>query len=49
MNRENVKIPEWTRKPDMWALALERFHGTKPKYQETFIHRDFHPANVSME
>ena len=46
MDRENVKIPEWTRKPDVWAVALERFHGTKPKYKETFIHRDFHPANV---
>ena len=46
MDRENVKIPDWTRKPDVWEVALERFHGTKPKYQETFIHRDFHPANV---
>ena len=46
MDRENVKIPEWTRKPDVWAVALERFYGTKPKYKETFIHRDFHPANV---
>ena len=46
MNRENVKIPEWTAKPDVWKLALSRFHGTEPKFRETFIHRDFHPANV---
>ena len=46
MNRENVEIPGWTRKTDVWKLALDRLHGTKPKYRETFIHRDFHPANV---
>ncbi|QUW20316.1 aminoglycoside phosphotransferase family protein [Sporosarcina sp. Marseille-Q4063] len=46
MNVENLEIPEWTRKPDVWKSALERLHGAKPKYHETFIHRDFHPANV---
>ena len=46
MNCENVKIPEWTRKPDVWKVALECFNGSEPKYRETFIHRDFHPANV---
>jgi aminoglycoside phosphotransferase (APT) family kinase protein len=46
MNRENIEIPEWTRKPDVWKSALDRLHGAEPKYRETFIHRDFHPANV---
>ncbi|WP_172370588.1 aminoglycoside phosphotransferase family protein [Sporosarcina jiandibaonis] len=46
MNHVHVEIPEWTRKQGVWAAGLERLHGEKPKYHETFIHRDFHPANV---
>lgn len=45
-NREDVKVPEWTKNPDMWQAAFERFHGAEPEFHETFIHRDFHPANV---
>lgn len=44
--RADVKFPEWTKKPDVWQSAFERFHGTEPEFRETFIHRDFHPANV---
>lgn len=45
-NREDVKFPEWTKKRDVWKAALERLNGTQPEFRETFIHRDFHPANV---
>ncbi|MEK4405315.1 aminoglycoside phosphotransferase family protein [Sporosarcina sp. FSL K6-6792] len=44
--RADVKFPEWTKKWDVWQAAFERFHGTEPEFLETFIHRDFHPANV---
>ncbi|MET3657360.1 aminoglycoside phosphotransferase family protein [Sporosarcina sp. FSL K6-1540] len=44
--RADVKFPEWTKKRDVWQAAFERFHGTEPEFLETFIHRDFHPANV---
>jgi aminoglycoside phosphotransferase (APT) family kinase protein len=45
-NREDVKFPEWTKKRDVWQKAIERLNGTQPEFRETFIHRDFHPANV---
>ncbi|MFJ7935122.1 phosphotransferase family protein, partial [Sporosarcina sp. NPDC096371] len=45
-NRNEVKSPEWTTKPDEWQVAFERLHGEIPVFRETFIHRDFHPANV---
>ena len=43
---EDVEVPRWTKNPGVWQVAFERLHGVKPKFQETFIHRDFHPANV---
>ena len=48
-NREEVKIPEWTKKPAVWRIAFDRLHGDIPAFRETFIHRDFHPANVLWE
>lgn len=45
-NRDEVKIPEWTKKPDKWQTAFYRLHAEKPEFHETFIHRDFHPTNV---
>lgn len=44
--REDVQMPEWTNKLDVWQVAFERLQGTQPTFRETFIHRDFHPANV---
>ena len=41
-----LNSPKWTKKPAMWQAAFERLHGDIPAFRETFIHRDFHPANV---
>lgn len=45
-NRDVVKIPEWTKKPDTWQAAFGRLHAKTPAFRESFIHRDFHPTNV---
>lgn len=44
--REDVRMPEWTNKLDVWQVAFEQLQGTQPTFCEKFIHRDFHPANV---
>ncbi len=45
-NRNEVNIPDWTKKPDVWRVAFDRLHGEIPAFHEAFIHRDFHPTNV---
>ena len=45
-NLKDVQFPEWTKSPDIWQVAFERLHRVQPEFHETFIHRDFHPANV---
>ncbi|WP_342506998.1 aminoglycoside phosphotransferase family protein [Sporosarcina sp. FSL K6-2383] len=41
-----VQLPDWTKQPAVWQEVFERLHGEAPAFCETFIHRDFHPANV---
>jgi len=38
--------PAWTSVPDAWARAIEQLREPPPAFTPTFIHRDFHPANV---
>lgn len=45
-NLIEMKIPEWAKHKDAWQVAFDYLHGEKPEYRETFIHRDYHPANV---
>ncbi|WP_318616093.1 aminoglycoside phosphotransferase family protein [Sporosarcina sp. YIM B06819] len=45
-HRDAVQLPEWTKKSAVWQSAFERLQGKMPAFRETFIHRDFHPANV---
>ncbi|KAA0948566.1 aminoglycoside phosphotransferase family protein [Sporosarcina sp. ANT_H38] len=45
-NRDEIEIPEWTKKPDKWQAAFDRLKAETPAFKETFIHRDFHPTNV---
>lgn len=46
IHRDAVQLPEWTKKPIVWQAAFERLLREIPVFCETFIHRDFHPANV---
>ncbi|GAA4010686.1 hypothetical protein GCM10022631_24180 [Deinococcus rubellus] len=41
-----LSVPTWTSAPDAWVRALERLQEPPPAFTPTFIHRDFHPANV---
>lgn len=41
-----LSVSTWTTAPRAWASALERLREPPPTFVPTFIHRDFHPANV---
>jgi len=41
-----LRVPEWSAQPGLWAQAIERVQGAWPPYVERFIHRDYHPMNV---
>lgn len=43
---QSLEVPSWSRVPAAWEKALQVVKGPRPAYQEKFIHRDFHPANV---
>lgn len=45
-NLDTIEVPNWTNQPELWSQALRIVKGHKPIVQETFIHRDFHPANL---
>ena len=38
--------PRHSRRPDIWARALESWLNAEPAYEPCFVHRDFHPGNV---
>ena len=41
-----LTVPAWTAVPEAWARAIEQLSEPPPAFTPTFIHRDFHPANV---
>ena len=41
-----VEVPAWSRRPALWAEALERYAGPAPATPRHLVHRDFHPGNV---
>ena len=44
--RERLAVPEWSRRPDVWRRAIERFDEPPESSLPAFIHRDFHPGNT---
>jgi aminoglycoside phosphotransferase (APT) family kinase protein len=38
--------PPWMRRPALWDLAVEVFHGPRMDPDRVFVHRDYHPGNV---
>lgn len=38
--------PAWSKRPELWHRANEIAAGAAPPFEPTFIHRDYHPANV---
>jgi hypothetical protein len=44
-----VRIPEQTRRPEVWARAVDVIRRPAPPYDGCFLHRDFHPGNVLFE
>ncbi|WP_433341226.1 phosphotransferase family protein [Streptomyces sp. CA-253872] len=41
-----VRVPAGTRRPGVWARAVEVIGAAPPPYEPRFLHRDFHPGNV---
>ncbi|SEP75839.1 phosphotransferase family protein [Microlunatus flavus] len=41
-----VAVPGWSRRPALWAEAIERYAAPAPPTRQHLIHRDFHPGNV---
>lgn len=44
-----LEIPSWTKQPELWKKGIEMVKDSPPAYNETFIHRDYHPVNVLWE
>ncbi|MFI6414383.1 phosphotransferase family protein [Streptomyces sp. NPDC050585] len=43
---ERVTPPAGTRRPELWARAVDVIRRDPPAYDGCFLHRDFHPCNV---
>ncbi|MCX5382715.1 phosphotransferase family protein [Streptomyces sp. NBC_00083] len=43
---DRVRVPEATRRPELWRRAIEVIRRQPPAYRPVFLHRDFHPGNV---
>ncbi|MEV0223276.1 aminoglycoside phosphotransferase family protein [Streptomyces sp. NPDC050704] len=43
---ERVRLPEGTRRPELWRRAVDVIRRPPPPYRPCFLHRDFHPGNV---
>ncbi|MEV7420990.1 aminoglycoside phosphotransferase family protein [Streptomyces sp. NPDC089919] len=43
---ERVTVPPSTRRPELWARAVDVIRQPPPRYEPRFLHRDFHPGNV---
>ncbi|MGI3780416.1 MAG: phosphotransferase family protein [Janthinobacterium lividum] len=41
-----LEVPPWSRRPSLWAEAIERCRGPRPTTRQHLIHRDFHPGNT---
>jgi aminoglycoside phosphotransferase (APT) family kinase protein len=41
-----LEPPPWSRRPDVWARAIEVAHEPVPAHTRVLCHRDFHPGNV---
>lgn len=45
-NVSQLEIPTWSSVPQAWEKVIGIVQGPRPKVDECFIHRDYHPANV---
>lgn len=46
VNRAALAPPPWSAAPHAWERAIQRVLDAPPDAGATFIHRDYHPANV---
>jgi aminoglycoside phosphotransferase (APT) family kinase protein len=41
-----LRIPRWSRRPDLWARVLDVLARPAPEGEDRFIHRDYHSGNI---
>ncbi len=41
-----LRVPNWSKRPRDWEVALAVARGNRPDADEHLIHRDYHPANI---
>ncbi|MEU1280626.1 phosphotransferase [Streptomyces sp. NPDC005805] len=43
---DRVRVPEGTRRPEVWRRAVDVIRRDAPAHRACFLHRDYHPGNV---
>lgn len=43
---DTIEVPTWSSIPKVWEKVIEIGKQQPPTFEECFIHRDYHPANV---
>ena len=43
---EGLRVPVWSRCPELWQKAIDHWLRGQPNDGDVFIHRDYHPVNV---
>ncbi|MBA4493573.1 phosphotransferase family protein [Paenactinomyces guangxiensis] len=43
---DDWELPNWSRFPKRWGIAIDYVKSSRPESRTCFIHRDYHPANV---
>ena len=46
-NPDKVAAPRWTTAASAWTTLVALIRGPEPEGQPAFLHRDFHPGNLS--
>jgi aminoglycoside phosphotransferase (APT) family kinase protein len=46
---EQLEVPAWARRPELWLRAIELAREAPPDLPACLIHRDFHPGNTLWE
>jgi aminoglycoside phosphotransferase (APT) family kinase protein len=46
LNRDSLKVPEWSRRPDLWREAFALMEEGPPSSESCFIHHDYQQFNL---
>lgn len=46
LNSDNLIVPSWTKRPELWRDAFDLIGGSPTSDEECFIHHDYQPFNL---